>query len=57
MEFKKYEKINDFCDDTSVVLISSLLDNPTIDFYKWQDVLGFSKTINSMMIKVGSKYE
>lgn len=50
---KRLQFLHDFSEDAKIVLISSVVDNPVIDFYELNDILYFSKTINSMMIKVG----
>lgn len=50
---KRLQFLNDFSQNTKIILISSIVDNPVIDFYELSDVLSFSKSINSMMIKIG----
>jgi len=48
---KRIRFLNDFERDTKVILISEILDNYKINEYTFDDIMKFSKTINSMMLR------
>lgn len=47
---KKLKFLNDFSDDTKIILITNILDNPQMYEYYIADINSFSKSINSIML-------
>ena len=47
---KKLKFLNDFSDDTKIILITNILDDPQIYEYNISDINSFSKSINSLML-------
>lgn len=47
---KKLKFLNDFSEDTKIILITNILDNPQIYEFSITDINGFSKSINSLML-------
>ncbi len=47
---KKLKFLNDFSDDTKIILITNILEDPQIYEYSIADINGFSKSINSLML-------
>lgn len=47
---KKLKFLNDFSDDTDIILITNILDNPQIYEFNIIDIKSFSKSINSLML-------
>lgn len=47
---KKLKFLNDFADDTKIILITNILDNPQIYEFNIDDIKDFSKSINSLML-------
>lgn len=48
---KKLKFINDFNDDVEIFIITNVFNEPKIKKYKVEDILSFSKSINSMMLR------
>ena len=48
---KQLKFINDFDEETKVMLITDLLNEPKINIYSQKDLNRFSKSINSLMLK------
>lgn len=48
---KQLKFINDFDEETRVMLITNLLNEPIINIYNQEDLNKFSKSINSLMLK------
>lgn len=48
---KKLKFINDFKDDVEIMIITNVLNNEKIISYSVEDILGFSKSINSLMLR------
>lgn len=47
---KKLKFLNDFSEDTIIILITNILDNPQMYEYNIDDINSFSKSINSLML-------
>ena len=48
---KQLKFINDFGEETRIMLITDLLNDPKINIYNKEDLNSFSKSINSLMLK------
>ncbi len=47
---KKLKFLNDFSEDTSIVLITNILEKPKMHIFNIDDIKKFSKSINSMLL-------
>lgn len=48
---KKLKFMNDFKDDVDIIIVTDVLCNGKINTYKVNDILSFSKSINSLMLR------
>lgn len=48
---KKLKFINDFKDDVEIIIVTNVLDNEKLIRYSVDDILKFSKSINSLMLR------
>ena len=48
---KKLKFVNDFTDDVEIFIVTNVFNEPKIKRYKVEDILSFSKSINSMMLR------
>ena len=48
---KQLKFIDDFSEETKIMLITDLLNEPKINIYSQEDLNRFSKSINSLMLK------
>ena len=47
----EYEKSGKFNDDVEIFIVTSVFNGTKIKRYKVEDILSFSKSINSMMLR------